>query len=181
MADDQTVDRAAQELGHTLCAPLDREALKSVPANAPVLKPDRRHCVLGGFGRDRAMKRRIEDSNMRNMRKRSTGGVDCLECRRVVKRRECDQLAYLVANILINHDRIAKARAAMDHPMRDRIDSLRRAPRTNRAATLALVLDGVELQARRARVDDEDRSHAWLQPGQVQSRISGGSSPCSRP
>jgi hypothetical protein len=39
-----------------------------------------------------------------------------------------------------------------------------------------LALDDTQLEARRARVDDKDP-----QPGQTQSRISGGSSPCSRP
>jgi hypothetical protein len=40
-----------------------------------------------------------------------------------------------------------------------------------------LPIDEPELEARRARVDDED---VCAQDGQVQSMISGGSIPCSR-
>src|SRR5512133_197431 len=181
MTDDQTGDRVAQELGDTLCAPLDREALKSVAANAPLLTPDRRYCVLGSFGRDGAMKRRVEDRNVRYMRKDQLRYVNRLECRRVVKGGERDQLAYLVANPVIDHHRIPEAWATVDDPMRNRIDFLGHLSERVDENALLVRLHSVELQTRRAGVDDEDRAHRGVQPVQVQSRISGGSSPCARP
>jgi hypothetical protein len=62
----------------------------------------------------------------------------------------------------------------VDDAVRDGVDGRRGFERLDRPALVSL--DRVELEACRAGVDDEDR-----QPGQAQSRISGGSSPCSRP
>ena len=78
----------------------------------------------------------------------------------------------------VDHDRLAEARPAVDDAMGDGAD-LRRLDRLERLDAHRRVVgrDEMELQARRAGVDDED---AQVGRGQVQSLIAGSSSPCSR-
>jgi hypothetical protein len=69
-----------------------------------------------------------------------------------VERRERDQRPDLGVDVRVDDDRVAKARAAVDDAVRDRVHVLRE--RLDRAR--AIVFDDMELDARRARVDDED-------------------------
>ena len=89
-----------------------------------------------------------------------------------MQRRERLERRELLAHRVVDHYRLAKARAAVHDPVRDRPTS-RGVQRLERVATPPV--DDVQLQARGAGVDDEDVSH-----GQVQPRTSGWSSPCSR-
>jgi len=87
-----------------------------------------------------------------------------------VKWSELDQ------SLQTSHERIVDLRglaqfAAVDDPVGN---GVRRDEIVDGSGIVAVY--EVELEARRAGVDDEDR-----QPGQAQSRISGGSSPCMRP
>ena len=160
MADDQPIGDMAKQLRYTLRAPIDGEALKSVPANPPSLAPDRRHCVLGRFGGNRAVKRRIEDGDMRYLGKRPLGSVDCFEGRGVVKRRERYEFADLFPHFLVDDDGVEETRTTVDHPMRDGLDSRWSVLERLDSGALPVILDGMELQARRACIDDEDRAHA---------------------
>jgi hypothetical protein len=78
------------------------------------------------------------------------------ECRPVVQRRQLGEDSELTFDLVVDHDRIAEAQTAVDDAMRDRVDA-----RGNRLERLDLlggvvVRDRRELEARRARVDDED-------------------------
>jgi hypothetical protein len=119
------------------------------------------------------VKRRVEDSHVRDIRQDPPRLGDRCDRRRVVQRRQLDQLFEPCLQRVVDQRRLAE-RAPVDDAMRDGIDGGCGFERFDRPALSSL--DRVELEARRAGVDDEDR-----QPGQAQSRMSGGSSPCSRP
>jgi hypothetical protein len=96
------------------------------------------------------MEGRIEDGHMWNIRKRALRCLDRLESRLVVKRRERRQLADRALHLLVEDDRLTEAGTTVNDAMTDRlavdferVDRRRLAP-----------LDEVQLQARRARVDD---------------------------
>jgi hypothetical protein len=76
---------------------------------------------------------------------------------------------------LVDQHRLTETVAAVDDTVTDGIDALGRLFERRDARGAAVVVDERELEAGRAGVDDED-----VQYGQVQSRISGSSSPCSR-
>ncbi len=99
-----------------------------------------------------------------------------------MQRSKLHELRDLLADARVDHDRVAKPIPAVNHPVRDPFDARRHTGEILEADGALVVVDEMQLQARRAGVDDEDVGHAGpAQPGQVQSRISGGSSPCSRP
>ena len=140
------------------------------------------HITKAGFFRDRAVKGRVEDGDVRNGRQRALGLLDRIQPRRVVQRRKRDERAYLLAHRIVDRDRLAEPRS----PVNDAVHHGENIPRhlrkrADRPAVL-VVVDEMQLHAGRPGVDDEDVRHARpAQPGQVQLRISGGSSPCVRP
>jgi hypothetical protein len=87
---------------------------------------------------------------MWNIRKRALRRLDCLERRLVVKRRERRQLADRALHLLVEDDRLAETGAAVDDAMTDRVALDRERVDRRRFASL----DEVQLQARRAGVDD---------------------------
>jgi hypothetical protein len=181
MTYDQAFYGAAEELGNAFSAPLDREPLKTVSAYAPLRAPPNRNCVHGGLLLDRTVEGCIEDGHVRQIRERFTSCIDRVESRRIVQRGERDKREDLVSNDLVDDHRIQEARSSVDHAMSNGIQrswSVRE--RVDRDAA-PVIFDRVKLQARRACIDHEDCAHRAAQPGQVQSRISAGSSPCARP
>ena len=90
-----------------------------------------------------------------------------------MQRRELDEPAQLVLDGGVDQHRIAERRATVDDAVRDSVDARRQRGERLDSPRLVRGVDNRELQARRARVDDEDA----VQPGQVQSRTSGWSSP----
>ena len=106
------------------------------------------------------MKRRVEDGDMRYLRKRTLSSVDCFEGRGVVKRREHYEFADLFPHFLVDDNGVEETRTTVDHPMRDGIDSCWSVRERLDSGARPVILDGMELQARRACVDDEDRAHA---------------------
>jgi hypothetical protein len=90
-----------------------------------------------------------------------------------VQRRELHEPFEPGLELVVDDRRLAQP-AAVDDPVCNSLDAARCFERLDRPALV--LVDRLELEARRPGVDDED-----AQPGQVQSRISGGSSPCSRP
>ena len=109
------------------------------------------------------MERGVEDGDMRHVRQRAPRVVDASQRRRVVQRREWDERLDLGENVVVDDDRLTKARAAVHDTMRDGVDVLRE--RIDRLRALAF--DDVKLEARRAGVDDQESN------GQTQSRTSG--------
>jgi hypothetical protein len=91
-----------------------------------------------------------------------------------VQRRQLDEATKVLLDGVVDPDRIAQL-PAVNNAMSNCVDVWCSLDRVDRMTSI-LTVDDVQFQARRPRVDDED-----AQPGQVQSRISGGSSPCSRP
>src|SRR6185437_5562374 len=107
----------------------------------------------------------------------------------LVERREVHELVELVDHVQVEHDRAGERGAAvhdaMAHgvraaqPVDGRVELQRVRPGGRRRQVLAaeqlvVLTEQAELQAARARVDDQD-----LQYGQTQSRTSSMSSPCS--
>ena len=121
------------------------------------------------------MERGIEDCDVRNARKEPSRIGDCFNRRLVVQRRELDKDTEPLFDLVVDPRRLAQL-TPVDDAMRDGVDLCRNGGERVDGCCVTVGVDEVQLQARRARVDDED-----VQPGQVQSRIAGGSSPCSRP
>jgi hypothetical protein len=119
------------------------------------------------------MKRRVEDRNMGNAWQNAPRLHNPLDRGGVVQRRQLDEGLESGLQRIVDERWLAKLPSVHD-TMGDRFHIARCVKGFDRAALVAV--DDVELQARRAGVDYEDG-----QPGQVQSRISGGSSPCTRP
>jgi hypothetical protein len=145
--------------------------MEAVPPN--VAPPDARQGIGRRDGRDGLVKGRVEDGNVRDIRQDAPRLGDGCDRRRVVQRRQLDQLFEPCLQRVVDQRGLAE-RATVDDAVRYGVDGKRGFERFDRPA--AVPLDRVELEARRAGVDNEDR-----QPGQAQSRISGGSSPCWRP
>jgi hypothetical protein len=167
MADDQT-----RHL-HLLTGPANGETVETV---TPDLAPPRvgQRIRVGERGQ-RRVKRGVEHGDVRHMRECRTRSCDRINRGTIVQRRQFDELSQASLARVVDHGWVAEV-APVDDSMRDGLDTCRhRLERFDLQALLVLCND-VQLQARRSRVDDEDG-----QPGQTQSRISGGSSPCSRP
>ena len=97
------------------------------------------------------MERRVEHRDVRDVRQRALCGTDRLQRRFVVERRERPELLDRGENGLVDHGRLAEAGAAMDDAMADR------AGRHIVIDVLGLAaFDEMTLEARRARVDDEN-------------------------
>ena len=170
-----------------------REAVEAEPAHPVALPPFARQRVGGRRRRERGVEGGVEARDLRHVRQRPRDGVDGRQRLRLVKRRERGQLAQRRQHLVVEPDGRAEALAAvhdavpdrvrrlgqLGERLRDRLGSTTDAERRARAPQLGVV--GVEqrqLEAARPGVGDED-AHAQL-AGQVQSRTSGESSPCSR-
>src|SRR5437764_8217719 len=125
--------------------------------------------------RDRSMELRVEHGHVRYIRQNAACLADRVHCGPIVERCELDEPAQARFELVVDESRLAQL-APVHHPMGDGLDVRRQRGERFDRHTVVLCVDGMELEARRACVDNEDR-----QPGQVQSRISAGSSPCSRP
>jgi hypothetical protein len=96
----------------------------------------------------------VKDGDVGEIGQRLPRLLDRRQGRRVVQRRELDGGFELLLNRVVDHDRLAKASAAVDDTVgngrdnfRDRVEGLDRRCRV-------IGLDNGELQARRAGVDD---------------------------
>ena len=113
-----------------------------------------------------------------------------------MERRQVHKLAQCRLDLGIDPHRLAEPLAAVDDPVPDRIGVGE--PVLERAAQLVVIYRSArggqlplrerlvigpqqrQLDAARARIDDQDPQTAAQAPGQVQSRTSGRSSPTSR-
>ena len=96
----------------------------------------------------------VEDGDVGEIGKRLPGLFDRRQGRRVVQRRELDRGFELRLDRVVDHDRLAEARAAVDDTVGDRRDGVRdRVKGLNRGRGV-VGLDNGKLQARRAGVDD---------------------------
>ena len=125
------------------------------------------------------MKARVENRDLRDSGQQVPSALDRPQRRRVVDRIDRLQGEDCRADAGIDDRRLAELHAAVHdtvHDGRDRLgpDVLERSDRGHGL----VVVDAVQLERCRARVDDEERRHP--RPGQVQLRITGSSSPCSR-
>jgi hypothetical protein len=98
------------------------------------------------------VERRVEDRDVGEIRQRALRLLDRVERGRVVQGRERFERRDLGANGVVDHDGLAKARAAVHDSVHDRLDVLLERVDLSRFLTL----DDVQLQARRAGVDDEN-------------------------
>ena len=151
MADDQALDLDA------LGRPLDREPVEPVAADAEALADAPRQRVGRRDLRDRRVEGRVEDGDVRGVRQELSRLGDRLQGGRVVKRRELDELLQACRDVVIDQRRLAELRPAVDDPMCDSGDIAGRFSERRDALGRAVRRDERELQARRARVDDEDR------------------------
>ena len=107
---------------------------------------------------------------------------------RLVQRRQRGQLLQGAGDLVVDHRRRAEALAAVHDPVAGRVGVTERVERgadvvagrqVARAEQLVAVAEQPQLEAARAGVDDQD-AHPRQSPGSLQSRTSGGSSPCAR-
>ena len=85
--------------------------------------------------------------------KRALRLLDRAQRRRVVQRRKRLELLDLGPNLVVDHDRLAEPRAAVHHAVRDTAD-MSQGLSPGRDLPGLVAFDDVQLQARRARVDD---------------------------
>jgi hypothetical protein len=99
----------------------------------------------------------VEDRDVRHVREDALRLLDPRESWSVVERGECLELEDLLADDLIDHNGIAEAWAALHDAMADGLDicGVDRLERIQCGRALVRG-DQVELEARRAGVDDED-------------------------
>jgi hypothetical protein len=126
--------------------------MEPVAAHAPVV-PFPRYGVRRCFGGNRCVERGVEDGDVRDVRQHALCFFDRTQRRRVVEGRQRLELLDLFPNGLVNQDGIAKAGTAVHDAVRDGFDMSRDLIPGRHALGLVSV-DDVQLQARRARVDD---------------------------
>jgi len=98
----------------------------------------------------------VEHGDVRHRRKQPAGIVHRRDCGPVVERRELGERTQLALDRVVDDDRLAEPRSPVDDAMGDGVDIIRGiGDRGDRVARPVFAHDG-ELQARRARVDDED-------------------------
>jgi hypothetical protein len=119
---DESRNWTAQQLRNAAGGPLDRETVKAVTADTPILAPGARQRVFGCLRRDGAVKRGVEDGDVRKIRERELRLVDCLQGGSIVKRRKRNEVADLATDDLVDHNGIHEARAAVDDTVRNRLD-----------------------------------------------------------
>ena len=100
------------------------------------------------------MKRTVEDGDVGEIRQRAAGLLDRGQRGRVVQGRELDGGLEAAQDVVVDEDRVAEARAAVDDAVRDRGDIRRRGVEGRDGVRRVVRLDDRELQARRAGVDD---------------------------
>ncbi len=96
----------------------------------------------------------VEDGDVGEIGKRVPGSFDRRQGRRVVQRRELDGGFELLLDRVVDQDRLAEARAAMDDTVGDRDDAVRDRVKGLDRGRNGVGLDNGKLQARRAGVDD---------------------------
>ena len=127
--------------------------MEAVAPHAPVA-PASRHGVRRRLVGDRRVERRVEDRDVRDVRQRSLRLVDRRAApARCAAARAPSSAAISATHRFVDHDRLTKARAAVHDSMRDRLDVPGRSDSTFLDSS---PVDDVQLQARRAGVDDED-------------------------
>ncbi len=162
VADDEakTLGRTTEKLRSPLRAPFDRQSVEAVPADSPVGSPALGKGVDGGLRGHGGVEGGVEDGDLRRIGQEPLAEGDAGERRCVVERRErlegCDACPHLC----VDDDGLPEPIAAVDDAVcdrvdLDRVDVLEHLDRPARAVRG----DEVELEAGRARVDDEDRAH----------------------
>jgi hypothetical protein len=121
------------------------------------------------------VERRVEDGDVRDIGERRPRPLESVERRSVVERSKIRELAERRRDRLVDDDGLTKALAAVDDAVADGGDVSRKLLDRRDVLALVVAIDDRQLEARGARVDDENP-----QCGQVQSRMLGSSSPCSR-
>jgi hypothetical protein len=84
----------------------------------------RRHRICRGDLRHRGVEGGIEDGDVRNVRQRVPRVGQRLQRRSIVEGRELTQPVELVDDLVVDDDRLAEDRAAVDDPVRDRVGRL---------------------------------------------------------
>ena len=130
--------------------------MKPVAANAPFLPPASRDGVGACLQWDGRVERGVEDGHMRNGGERSAGLVDCPQGRRVVQGCERRQLLDGGRHLHGEQDRLPEPLSAVHDAMSDSTDALRQRGEACNGLGALLGVHHRQLQARRARVDDQD-------------------------
>jgi hypothetical protein len=123
--------------------------VEAVAADAALLAPVAPERVLRRLVGDRAVERGVEDRDVRDVREFPPRLAQRVERRSVVERRELARRLDRLLDASVDDDGIAQPRPAVDDAVCDR---LRRRESVDCARLIPL--DEVQLQARRARVDD---------------------------
>ena len=187
--------RAARERGGD---PGVREPVEAVAAQRPALAPARRQRVGVRGRRQRGVERGVEAGDGRALGQRGRHRVERGERLRLVQRREStssrrpSSTAASISTGSRNRSPPWTIRwptaSASPSPSASAwrsspASSAARGAASSRSTSVRRRRRAGQLEAARAGVDDEDAHARALQvlwPGQVQSRMSGGSSPCSR-
>ena len=151
MADDEPLDPNA--FGY----PLDREPVEAEAPDTQVLAEATWQRVRRRNLRDGRVKGRVEDRDVRAIRQKPPRVGDRRQGGRVVERRQLDQLFQPPGNRVVDDRGLSELGPAVDDAVRDGGDVARSFREGRNALGRAVRRDERELQARRARVDDEDR------------------------
>ena len=116
----------------------------------------------------------VEAGHLRHLRQRASHELERTQRLRLMQRREIRERLDSPNDVVVDHHRLDELRSAVDDAKPDRVDAADVAELASRPHEFVAV-EHRELQAARARVDDED-----LQCGQTHSRTAGGSSPSMR-
>jgi len=127
---------------HALGCPLHRQAVKAVAPYLPLVSPAARDGVRGRLGGDRPVEGRVEDGQVREVRKCAPRLVDRCESRAVVKRRELREPLELLDHAVVDPRRDPEPPAAVDDAVRDRLDPRRHDSERRDLAGRAVHLDG---------------------------------------
>ena len=171
VADDQAAHR------DLLGRPLHGEPVEAVAPDPPPVPPRLRDRVGGHLRWDRRVERGVEDGDVRYVRMRRHRALDATQRGLVVERRDVFELVNRAADFVVDDDRLREAWAAVDDPVRDRVE-----------VGSCSLLERIDLLRRLVFGDSESfklvepaltTRIAPTQYGQVQPLTSGWSSPCS--
>ena len=154
---------ARRQLRGSPSRPRVGKPVEAVAAHAPEFTPRLRQRVGVGLGRQGRVERRVEARDVRHVGQQPPGRLQTTQRLRLVQRRQVDQLAQPPLDVSVDHHGLDEVRPAMHDAVPDGVHHRRDGRQAVAGFHRLAVLDDVDLQRARARVDDED-THAPTAP-----------------